>query len=292
MKESRLVSVIVPIYNTEKYLDRCIDSILNQTYKNLEVICVDDGSTDDSVHVIEKCKKIDNRIVLTKKNHKGVSAARNEGITISHGDYIAFVDSDDYIDEKFYEIMVEKIGKSDICVCDFNVWLNDVLMEKAGTNTQLEMGRLEMIKSILKKQCESHVVVNKLFKRSVIEKMRFPEGYTYEDIYGAIKTAIVGKIFIFIPDRLYHYCRRGNSIYTSLQARQLDDFISIIEMVIKELEENGDIILLKEELLWYLLYSLRRVNQLLLDIHGYNVEQYKVQIGIMLSLISRIKKLS
>ena len=120
-EKSKLLTVIVPVYNVEKYLDTCIKSIINQTYSNLEIILVDDGSKDDSGRICDKYAEKDKRIKVIHKENEGLSEARNLGIKLSKGDYITFVDSDDYIDERMYEILIHDLEyyDVDIATCDY-----------------------------------------------------------------------------------------------------------------------------------------------------------------------------
>ena len=121
MKEEKLISVIIPVYNVEKYLRRCIDSVINQTYKNLEIIIVDDGSTDNSSNICDEYTNKDSRVKVVHKENGGLSSARNVGIELAKGDLIAFVDSDDYIELEMYEKLKENMDKydSDIAICQY-----------------------------------------------------------------------------------------------------------------------------------------------------------------------------
>ncbi|KAG4097432.1 nucleotide-diphospho-sugar transferase [Neocallimastix lanati (nom. inval.)] len=120
------LSIVVPVYNTALYLDRCINSILNQTFKDFELICVDDGSIDNSMEILEKFKMIDNRVkIIHFEKNKGASAARNAGIENSIGEFIGFVDSDDYIDERFYENLLQNSNDYDIVVGQFVLGTNN-----------------------------------------------------------------------------------------------------------------------------------------------------------------------
>ena len=113
MAMSALISVVVPVYNAEKYLDKCIQSIINQKYSNLEIILVDDGSKDNSLELCKKYAESDKRIKVIHKENEGVSTARNSGIEVASGDFIAFIDSDDYIDENMYFNMMQKASEYD-----------------------------------------------------------------------------------------------------------------------------------------------------------------------------------
>ena len=119
--ENNLISIIVPIYNSENYIKKCLDSILAQTYSNLEVILIDDGSTDNSYNICKDYQKKDNRIVLLQQKNAGVSRARNHGLEVAKGEYIGFVDSDDYIEPEMYEILLNSIieSNSKIAICNY-----------------------------------------------------------------------------------------------------------------------------------------------------------------------------
>ena len=121
MLEKSLVSIIVPVYKVEKYLSRCIESIINQTYKNIEIILVDDGSPDDCPNICDEYAKADQRIIVVHKENEGLSSARNCGLNLATGDFIMFVDSDDTIDERMCEILISQVAqnKCDIVMSDF-----------------------------------------------------------------------------------------------------------------------------------------------------------------------------
>ena len=122
-----LISIIVAIYNVDQYLEQCIDSIINQSYKNLEIILVNDGSTDNSKNICDYYSEIDKRIKVVHKKNGGVSSARNTGIDIATGDYIAFVDSDDYLELNMYETMINNLEQNqcDMGVCGYSIFYND-----------------------------------------------------------------------------------------------------------------------------------------------------------------------
>lgn len=288
-EKNPLISIVIPVFNSETYLNCCLESVTDQIYTNLEIICVDDGSTDNSVGLVNEWIRRDSRIMLIQQEHLGASAARNRGISEAKGEYIAFVDSDDRVDKLFIFKMLTEIGESDICVCGFVVWLNDRYIEKCGPVSAYTLSKEEMIRYVLEKRDETHVVVNKLFSKDVLKNTFFPVGYTYEDMYGAVKSALNSKTIKCIPDCLYHYQRRENSSYTAVLPRQLDDMVAVIELVVNELEKSDIYNKIKDALFWYLIYALRRINQLFLDIPGYDVEEYKKRIKSMLKLINRNK---
>ena len=142
VNKGKKLSVIVAIYNTEKFLYKCLDSIVNQDYKDLEIILVNHASTDDSNRIIEEYKSKDNRIiVLENHSNLGLSASRNKGLDIATGEYIGFIDSDDYIPENYYKVLMDVIGNSDIAVCDFNV-VSDTRSEVVKCGNRKNVRRL------------------------------------------------------------------------------------------------------------------------------------------------------
>ena len=137
MKKNNLISIIVPIYNVEKYLKKCIDSIINQTYKNLEIILVDDGSPDNCGKICDEYAKKDNRIKVIHKENGGVSSARNVGVENATGEYIGFVDSDDYIEKDMYEVLINNLKKenADISIIsNYEVYKNKIIENKKKEN--------------------------------------------------------------------------------------------------------------------------------------------------------------
>ena len=183
------VSVIIPIYNVEKYLAKCLDSVLNQTYKNLEILCIDDCSPDNSALILEKYSKQDNRIkIIKREKNGGLSAARNTGIDASTGEYLYFLDSDDWIELDYIEKMVEKIKETDVdIVLNTNILKTDgeksepfIWYKYKNPNPQGEY--LEKMRAIQESQC---MIWCHLYKKLFIDKyaLKFPEGYIHEDEY-------------------------------------------------------------------------------------------------------------
>ena len=165
------VSVIVPIYNNEKYLKECLDSICNQTLTDIEIICVNDGSEDNSLKIIEEYKQKDNRIILINQDNLGVSAARNNGIKIATGEYIGFVDSDDYIDNDFYEKLYNaaKHNDSDMAVAGIIRFKGARKRYMLKFNEKLRLTNINKIMQLCRipRQCYT---VNKIYKRNLLLK--------------------------------------------------------------------------------------------------------------------------
>lgn len=213
---SKLVSVIVPVYNVETFLDHCIESIVGQTYSNIEIILVDDGSTDSSGMRCEQWKEKDSRVVVCHQENQGLSAARNTGIDIAKGDYLCFIDSDDFVTNNYIESFVKEleVTGADFVLCDIiSSKLADSAME-IDENKILtpEDCRYWLTNPISREYVLMVVAWNKLYKRSLFESYRFPEGKLHEDefminymIYHVSKAA-------YISNANYIYRNNENSI--------------------------------------------------------------------------------
>ena len=228
------VSIIVPIYNVEKYLERCIESLIEQTLEDIQIILVNDGSTDNSGKIAkEYAIKHQDKIIYLEKENGGLSDARNYGIPYATGEYIAFLDSDDYIDKEAYKEMYNKAKQenADYVECDF-VW---EYPNKLKEDKQIEYkNKKEMLAFV------RVVAWNKLIKREIIEKnnLKFPKGLRYEDVeftYKLIphltKVSYVDKCFI-------HYTQRENSI-ANVQNARTSEIFTILDNVISYYKENN-----------------------------------------------------
>ena len=237
MKE--LVSIIIPIYNVEKYLDRCIKSIVNQSYENLEIILVDDGSKDNCPSLCDKWAKIDDRIIVIHKENGGLSDARNAGIEIANGNYLSFIDSDDYVHKDFIKVLYELCIKynSDISMCGVFETSKD-----ENCNFNLEEGNecIKYSKTILERKDNIFCVAwNKLYKKEVFKYIRYPKGKLHEDV------AVINKILYYsnkiaITDlRLYFYYSNPNSIMRStFSIKRLDALDVIYDSYLFFIEKN------------------------------------------------------
>lgn len=256
-----LISVIVPIYNVENYLCQCLDSILQQSYKNLEIILVDDGSTDRSGEICDAYGKKDKRIRIIHKMNGGLSDARNTGLASAMGEYIAFVDSDDYIADTLYETLLEKIRLSGtlIAMCGFLAVNEDgeKIEERSSSDfTERLYTKQEVFERISFDDGWNFVVVwNKLYSRKLLEQLRFPIGKLHEDQYIFCDLiSACGSIYT-IPQKLYFYRQRKNSIMTGIyDARRLDEVEAILYQCQYVKESVGkDIFFRMEKKAFYLL---------------------------------------
>lgn len=210
------VSVIIPIYQVEKYLERCIKSVINQSYKNIEIILIDDGSTDHCPTICDEYAQKDSRIIVIHKQNGGLSSARNSGLLACNGDYVSFIDSDDYIDEHMIEIMVKKIEitNSDIVCCGFYFEMDNGYISKSFMPS-LILNKSDAIDALIENTYLNHYSWNKLYKKKVFKNVYFPEGKLFEDIRTTYKLFLNADKVCLIDEYLYHYQIRKNSIISS-----------------------------------------------------------------------------
>ena len=243
MKDVTKVSIIVPVYNVEKYIDKCLDSLVNQTLKDIQIIIVNDGSKDDSIKIIKEYQeKYGNKIKYLEKENGGLSDARNYGIPYAEGEYIAFLDSDDYIEKNAYEEMynIAKKEEADMVECDFYWEYPNKRKEDIGIRY---FDKKEMITNI------RVVAWNKLIKREIINenKILFPKGYRYEDVEFTYKLIPHLNKVKFLEKPCIHYIQRDNSI-ANTQNERTKEIFDVLENVINYYKENGIYVKYKEEL--------------------------------------------
>lgn len=230
-----LISVIVPVYNIEKDIKYCVDSIINQTYENIEIILIDDGSTDNSGKICDKLRENNHKIRVVHKRNGGLSDARNAGIEISKGKYITFVDGDDYIEKDYCKILYDVISKfnADLAIGSHKVYYKDsksVIYKNSNLYNIFE--KEEVFRRILYDDGIDLSACFKLYSRKLFEEVRFPVGRLYEDAATTYKLINKAKIIgVDTRKSIYTYMIRENSISTStFSKRKLDLIISTEEM--------------------------------------------------------------
>lgn len=228
--EKEKISIIIPIYNVEQYLERCIDSVLCQTYKNLEIILVDDGSPDSCGTICDTYAKKDDRIKVIHKESSGVSDARNRGLNIATGDYIGFVDSDDYISEDMFKTLYEllKTYKADISTVSFYEMFNGKVIGVRNSNNLEIMNKEEALKELYRDDKIQSYCWNKLFKRELFEGIRFPSGKNFEDIAIMLLLFERSNIVVRFEKPEYYYMRRNSSIVGKRNFKTYNDYIDVI----------------------------------------------------------------
>lgn len=259
---SELISIIVPVYKVEKYIDRCVESIINQTYKNIEIILVDDGSPDNCPKICDEWAKKDKRIRVIHKENRGVSSARNVGIDVAKGKYIGFVDSDDYIEKEMYEMLVRAINsdrKIDLAVCDIKDDNNSV-----ESNTEV----FEIIdkKNVISAKFPlGGYVWNCIYKREIILKnlIKFDPKITYgEDMIFFVNYIknIKSNDVAHVKKRLYNYSITESSINNARLEKNFQNIYNCYNSVLIALEilkkgENSDNIKMYMQLYINFFYS-------------------------------------
>ena len=231
-----LISVVVPVFNIERQLlDKCIESIVNQTHRNLEIIIIDDGSRQECAYECDRLARTDSRIIVKHQRNTGVSGARNAGLDIARGDYLGFVDPDDYVDEDMYKSMLTQIEKdgSDICVCGFNLtYKNGDLKEREFYSHSQVFSSEDAYRELMIDKEINSCVWNKLYKRSLFDNISFPLGTCFEDCY------IMHEIFhrcrkvSAINGYYYNYYQRTGSIMNDID---VDKFVQRIDSFVARL---------------------------------------------------------
>lgn len=218
MFEKELISVVLPIYNVEKYLEDCIESVRRQTYRNLEIILVDDGSTDRSSVICDNYLQIDSRVKVIHKKNGGLSDARNVGIKASTGLYIALIDSDDLVAPEFIEDLYKQcmLTDSHVAICRYCRFENEIVQRSATENNISVITGEEVIEKIYQGIASEYgfVAWNKLYHRSLFENIKYPVGKIYEDTVTTYKLLLLAERVVLVGKPLYFYRVRPDSIMT------------------------------------------------------------------------------
>ena len=234
------ISVIVPVYNVEQYLERCVDSIISQTYTNLEIILVNDGSTDNSGKLCDELAKKDERIRVIHKENGGLSDARNRGIDEAESDLVGFIDSDDYIDSDMYEVLLKNLNNTDadLSMCALYDVYNNTPEAQVTNKETWKLSSEQAIKMVMEAKILSVTAVNKLYRKSLFTDLKFEVGKIAEDAFIMIKLLDKCEKIVATNEKKYYYVHRENSITTQKFSTK---FLNVIEAY----EQNSNIILEK-----------------------------------------------
>ena len=239
------ISVIIPVYNVEKYLEKCLNSIINQTYKNLEIILVDDGSLDNSGAICDIYASKDNRIKVIHQENSGVSAAKNNGLKEATGELISFIDSDDTMDINFFDTLYNSLIETDadIALVGYKV-VNEkgkLILDSITKNNLKKDERViyegkDIIKELLLQKTINNFGWCKLFKKEVL--CNFKEGVTYEDIVFSVQVMMNAKKVVYTNSSHYNYLKRAKSITATISLKNLSDFALAIGERYNLIKEN------------------------------------------------------
>lgn len=211
------ISIIIPVYNVEKYLPKCLDSVLNQTFQDYEMILVDDGSTDRSGEICEEYAARDSRIRVFHQENQGVSAARNHGLEAVRGEWIGFMDADDFIVEDMYQVLYENAVRfqTGISMCrHIEYYINSPVVPDANAEVKI-LSDQEAIKMVMEAKIVSVNPVDKLYRRDLFDEVRFPNLAVGEDAYIMLELIRRAGTVAYTPAQKYYYVHRAESLTTS-----------------------------------------------------------------------------
>ncbi|WP_455537647.1 glycosyltransferase [Terrisporobacter sp.] len=240
-----LVSIIIPVYNAEKFIAKCLDSIKNQTYKNLEIILINDGSTDNSGEICEEYCKSDDRFKVIHKKNGGVSSARNLGLSKVSGDYICFIDPDDWIEADMIEHLYELTQKynCDMGICGYYKEENKTILNKNSNREILTYSKYDALNKILDEEGFKGFLWNKIFSKKIIGKnTRFVEDIHFcEDLLFVTQCILNSSKIVYDNKPYYHYIIHENNVSKSKYSLKKTTSLDAIEKIIDLLDGNEQI---------------------------------------------------
>ncbi len=242
MEKKPLISIIVPVYNVEKYIRRCVDSLINQTYKNLEIILIDDGSPDNSGAICDEYAERDNRIKVIHKENGGVSSARNVGLDNTSGEYIGFIDADDYIDFQMYEVLYNNLtdNEADISMCVYALENSSgEFIPHYSSEITEAFDREQAISEMLKQVKYTCSLWDKLFSARLIESVRFDEEISHnEDLLFVYQLMKKSDKAVYTSRPMYYYCKNEQSASRVKFSDKNTTMLKAQTMVLEDIREN------------------------------------------------------
>ena len=226
-----LISVIVPVYKVETYLDRCVQSIADQTYRNLEIILVDDGSPDNCPAMCDAWAQKDGRIRVIHKENGGPSSTRNAGLDAAQGEYLCFVDSDDWVHPQYVELLYNTCTEYDVSIsgCDYSIVSDYVPFESAVSKACTLYDTEQALEQFIHGRLFRAVVWNKLYHRNILKDVRFPVGRNREDEFFSFQVLVKAPRLVYIDAPLYSYYQRPGSFMNSVSVHHLDVLDAYLE---------------------------------------------------------------
>lgn len=230
MMKQKIISIIIPVYNVEEYLPRCMESIISNSYSCLEIICINDGSTDNSLKILEDYKKRDKRIYIINQKNSGVASARNAGLRVAKGEFIAFIDPDDWVHKEYFMYLYKAIieANADIAICDY-IQTSDI---KALYGDRKYSMRKMTVEEMSSNHHTKTYVWKRLYKKKIIKNILFDEKVTVEDSVFNLEVIVKNdnlKI-VYVDAKLYAYYIRAGSLVSQFNNR---DFLQLAEIFLK-----------------------------------------------------------
>lgn len=278
--KDKLISIIIPAYNAEKYIERCLKSVINQTYKTLEILVIDDGSSDGTGKICDEFAKRDSRLIIIHKENEGVSKARNDGLKVATGEYVLFVDSDDWLENDMCELMLKKAQNDnlDIVVCEYkNYYENSKEFECISLKNYENLSFLDVISD--EKTQYGGFPWNKLIKKSIIE-FKFNESvHFYENLLFFLMNSQKQIKYGVVHNKLYNYCINDTSAvhskkYSIKRLTILDAMNLVIPMVSQKLIDNYKYVYLNSYYNNYYGMKMQKLNKDVLKKYVKNISVY------------------
>lgn len=257
------ISIIVPVYNVENHISKCIESILDQTYDNLEIILVNDGSTDNSLSICNTLKKLDSRIIIINQKNEGTSSARNKGLEAATGKYIGFVDGDDTIEKKMYEILISTVIEYDLKLVECDFIKNTSNEHRNHDNLDIEIQSIDQAISRIEKPGFFNVWT-KLFDSDLLKNIQFAHGKVHQDALYVSEVYKKIESLGYINQPLYIYTADNESItrtnYNSKKVEGIEVILETNENLIQLTNNSKNVALLNKVLVKYLAYNYIELN--------------------------------
>lgn len=286
--ESKKVSIIVPVYKVEKFLERCVESIIKQTYQNIEIILIDDESPDECPKMCDQYEIKDNRIKVIHKKNGGLSDARNAGLDIASGEYIAFVDSDDWIESDFIETlyMNAEREKADISVVGYQlIWEDGRIRRFSRDEEYYVFDRENAIRELLKQQKFQCMVCQKMYRKQIFETIRFPVGKIYEDVAIGLSTFLKAERVVVSGKVKYNYFQRSDSIVNAKFDKRKLFFLECCNKIIDYSDSQNKLFDLEAHT-----FYLRALMMFTLQLYQLDAEKYESTVKWLENEIRRCRR--
>lgn len=263
--DTKKISFIIPVYNTKNYLTRCLDSILAQKYDNLQVVLVNDGSTDGSDEIIKEYVSKYKNFYSVQQTNKGVGAARNAGLELANGDYICFVDSDDFIYPDFCNYMIQIIGSSDVAIAGRDKYMDEIYISEKKALQVMELDSVTAMRCFFEGKYNTRSVCGRLIRRSCVQDMRFIEGHVFEEIRYSVDLFLRANKVVVADKVLYSYRMRNGSIMSSDIEKQVRDLALSVKYIFDSVRQTEIYFRCKSEFMSWLFLAITRNMKLFVE---------------------------